>query len=222
MPNCSSVCGYANRDDRNKPEVCLPSSPSQKESEIPGGAIVIMGVSGAGKTTIGKLLAETIKSTFLDADDFHSESNKEKMSKGIPLTDYDRTPWLESLRDTLSEYMSRGKIVVLSCSALRKKYRQILRSAAPNYQGLESNTLKCDTCQVKFVLLDVPAELLAKRLCEREAEGQHFMPSTLLKSQLDLLQIDETEGVIRVDGTKSVFDVVSYIRTNVCIPLLEK
>ncbi|KAI5056533.1 hypothetical protein GOP47_0028351 [Adiantum capillus-veneris] len=94
-----------------------------------GRAIVIMGVSGSGKSTIGKSLAESIGCSFLDADDFHSEESKEKMKQGIPLIDFDRLPWLETLRDTLIDYILREKTVVLACSALKPSYRELLRTA---------------------------------------------------------------------------------------------
>ncbi|KAJ0699216.1 putative gluconokinase [Helianthus annuus] len=87
-----------------------------------------MGVGGAGKSTIGELLAKALNCSFLDADDFHPQSNKEKMKKGIPLSDEDRTPWLEVLRDVVNANLVSGKTVILGCSALQKQYREILRS----------------------------------------------------------------------------------------------
>ncbi|XP_062145588.1 gluconokinase isoform X3 [Alnus glutinosa] len=166
-----------------------------------------MGVSGAGKSTIGEMLANFMNGNFLDADDYHPLSNKEKMHKGIPLSDEDRIPWLETLRDTLRESLVSGKSVILGCSALQKQYRNILRSADPNYEvgGYAS--------VVKFVLLDAPAEVLAARLEKRAAEGKHFMPAKLLQSQLDLLQIDELEGIFKVDATLSPQTIISIIYT---------
>lgn len=126
------------------------------------------------------------------------------MSKGIPLSDEDRIPWLEKLRDTLRENIGCRSRVILGCSALRKQYRETLRSADPNYKmGM--------SCVVKFVLLDAPAEVIASRLEKRAKEGKHFMPSTLLKSQLDLLQIDDSEGILKVDATLSPQVIVSNI-----------
>ncbi|RDX62907.1 idnK, partial [Mucuna pruriens] len=177
-----------------------------------GAVIVVMGVSGAGKTnlqeslnnsilvspfslTIGRRLEKEMKCKYLDADDFHSESNKEKMRMGIPLTDEDRMPWLESLRDAIKEYLNNKKGVIIGCSALKKQYREVLRSGDPGYK------LGSYASAVNFILLDVPAEVLSVRVKERAAEGKHYMPASLLQSQLDLLLIDESEGIHRVDAT---------------------
>lgn len=175
-------------------------------SNARGIAIVIMGVSGAGKTTIGNLLAEVINCSFLDADDFHPQSNKEKMHKGIPLSDEDRIPWLEILRDALRETLLSNKTVILACSALQKRYREILRCSDPNYGPGSYDSA------VKFILLDARAEVLAARIQKREAEGNHFMPATLLQSQLDLLQIDDSEGIFKVDATLSPPAIVNTIQ----------
>ncbi|XP_058752878.1 gluconokinase-like isoform X1 [Vicia villosa] len=180
-----------------------------------GAVIVIMGVSGAGKTTIGQKLEKEINYKYLDADDFHSQSNKEKMSSfnttekmsmGIPLTDEDRKPWLESLRDAIEEYLINKKGLILGCSALKKQYREILRSGDPDYKS------EGYTSAVNFILLDVPAEVLIARVNKRAAEGKHYMPASLLQSQLDLLKIDESEGILRVDATLSPESIVDTIK----------
>ncbi|MED6196872.1 hypothetical protein PIB30_051348 [Stylosanthes scabra] len=173
-----------------------------------GEVIVIMGVSGAGKTTIGQMLGREMKYKYLDADDFHSESNKEKMHMGIPLTDEDRMPWLESLRDALRECIVKTSGVILGCSALKKQYRETLRSSDPNYK-----LASYETSAVRFILLDVPAEVLSVRVNKRAAEGTHYMPPSLLQSQLDLLKIDESEGILRVDATLSPPYIVKTIIT---------
>jgi gluconokinase len=88
--------------------------------------ILVMGVTGSGKTTVGKLLAQRLKYNFLDADDFHSAANREKMHQGIPLTDADRAPWLTALHDELVRANSAGRSAVLACSALKQEYRNTL------------------------------------------------------------------------------------------------
>ncbi|KAK9049365.1 hypothetical protein SSX86_031665 [Deinandra increscens subsp. villosa] len=163
-----------------------------------------MGVSGAGKSTIGEMLGKALKCSFIDADDFHPQSNKEKMKKGIPLTDEDRTPWLEVLRDVVNATLVSGKTVILGCSALQKKYRDILRSADPNFEG--------GLCVVKFVLLDVGVSLLMDRVQKRAAEGKHFMPVELLQSQIDLLQVDDSEEIFKVDASLTPEAIVDDIK----------
>lgn len=129
------------------------------------------------------------------------------MQKGIPLSEEDRIPWLETLRDSLQTSLVNGKCVILGCSALQKRYRDILRSADPNYKP------SCYTCAVKFVLLDVSPDVLAVRLEKRAAEGKHFMPLELLQSQLDLLQIDDLEGIYKIDATQSPQTIVRHALT---------
>ncbi|KAK3131440.1 hypothetical protein QOZ80_6AG0506480 [Eleusine coracana subsp. coracana] len=170
---------------------------------LQGLAIVIMGVSGCGKSTVAALLAEALGCSFIEADDYHSQANKAKMSKGIPLTDADRSPWLESLQDGIREHLDRGEDVVVSCSALQLKYREILRAADGNYKPGSYAT-----CRVKFVCLKASADVISERMKRRSMEGKHFMPVSLLQSQFDLLQIDEDEGITEVDATVEPDDIV--------------
>ncbi|KAF3781694.1 putative gluconokinase [Nymphaea thermarum] len=173
-------------------------------SDLRGLAIVIMGVSGSGKSTIGALLARNVCSDFLDADDFHSVENKEKMRNGVPLTDEDRFPWLETISNALTEKISGGKTVVLCCSALQFRYREILRKADPN-NGSDS---------VKFFCLMAPIEVIEGRMKQRESDGNHFMPAALLQSQIDLLEIHEDEGIHVLDATLSPDAIVARIQAS--------
>ncbi|KAL0912691.1 hypothetical protein M5K25_018682 [Dendrobium thyrsiflorum] len=171
-------------------------------------AIVIMGVSGSGKTSVAKMLSESFHCSFLEADDFHSHSNKEKMLKGIPLCDEDRFPWLEALRDAIRKKFVDGETVVLACSALQKRYRDIIRSADPDYKAGEYSS-----CKVKFVCLVAPVGTIAERINKRSEEGNHFMPVSLLQSQMDLLQIFEYERIPQIDSTMNLQLILDQILT---------
>lgn len=131
--------------------------------------IIIFGVSGAGKTTIGKLLARDIGADFLEADDFHPAANIEKMRSGRPLTNEDRWPWLECLRRQIEQSFFLGKNAVLACSALKRAYRDRLRVSD----------------EVKFVFLSGDHALIEKQLRSRQS---HFMNPALLQSQFDDLE----------------------------------
>ena len=134
--------------------------------------VVLMGVSGSGKTTIGTLLAERTGTVFADADDYHPKANKEKMAAGQPLNDDDRQPWLETLNQLMRGWFESGKGGILACSALKEKYRATLASGMP--EGA-----------VSFVLLDGSKELIAERLAARKHE---YMNPKLLDSQLATLE----------------------------------
>jgi gluconokinase len=133
-------------------------------------AIVAMGVAGSGKTTIGEKLAERLGWTYEDGDRFHPKANVEKMSAGQPLTDEDRWPWLQAIADEIDEVCSCGGHVVISCSALKRAYRDVLVHGRGD---------------VRIVYLDGTQDLIAHRLAARKG---HFMPPTLLESQLKTLQ----------------------------------
>jgi gluconokinase len=137
--------------------------------------ILVMGVTGSGKTTVGKLLAQRLKYNFLDADDFHSAANREKMHQGIPLTDADRAPWLTALHDELVRANSAGRSVVLACSALKQEYRNTLAA------GLN----------LKIVFLRGTVDQLHRNLALR---ANHFAGESLVPSQLATLE--EPAGVI--------------------------
>lgn len=131
--------------------------------------LVVMGVSGTGKTTVGKLLAKKLKYPFFDGDDFHPKENIEKMKAGQPLTDEDRKEWLLRLNQVAREHRHTGAIIC--CSALRKNYRSLLRAGV-------------GTC-MEFIYLNGSFELIKSRL---EARKDHFMPIELLKSQFETLE----------------------------------
>ncbi|OVA12065.1 Shikimate kinase/Threonine synthase-like 1 [Macleaya cordata] len=172
------------------------------------------------------MLAKKMECNFLDADNFHPQANIEKMSKGIPLTEEDRIPWLETLRDTLRNKMNLIKSmssnidtgndkkkpeVILCCSALQKSYREILRTADPNYKPGSYIAGR-----VRFVCLEAPMEVIESRVKRRGEEGNHFMPASLLQSQFDLLQIDPAEKDITVvDATHSPQVIVNNIQASV-------
>jgi len=132
--------------------------------------ILVMGVSGSGKTTVGKLLAEQLGWQFRDADDFHCAANKEKMHAGEPLNDEDRQPWLETLAQNIAGWIRAGEHTVLACSALKKSYRA---------------TLTMDNKEILVVYLRADYEVIAARLAQRE---NHFMNKDLLKSQFSSLE----------------------------------
>jgi len=131
--------------------------------------IVVMGVAGCGKSTIGKLLADRLSLPFIEADDFHSKENISKMSNGIPLTDKDRYPWLQSLSNELKWHEQEG--AVLACSALKESYRKILQ------QGLRDKII--------WIYLEGNEKLLLERIQNRKG---HFMHAELLRSQLATLE----------------------------------
>lgn len=132
--------------------------------------VVIMGVSGSGKTTTGKALAKSLGVDFADGDDYHSESNRSKMAAAIPLSDEDRKPWLNTLNQLLLRYQNEERGLVLACSCLKKNYRKQISA------GLQA---------VRFLYLKVSQEEAAKRLASRK---DHFFNAALLKSQFDTLQ----------------------------------
>jgi gluconokinase len=157
--------------------------------------IVLMGVSGSGKTTVGTVLAQQLGWPFIDADDYHPPANVEKMRRGIPLTDEDRQPWLGALRELVREACQRGVNLVLACSALKHAYQDYLAQAEP-------------AC-VRYVHLRGSEEQIRQRLATRTG---HFMNPALLHSQYEILE--PPADALEVDITPSPEVIASQIRHN--------
>jgi gluconokinase len=152
--------------------------------------VVVGGVSGSGKSTIGALLAQRLDVPFIDADSLHPEANVTKMAAGLPLTDMDRAPWLVRIGEVLSEHDASG--LVLACSALKRSYRDTIRVVEPS-------TL--------FITLSGSRELIASRLAART---DHFMPASLLDSQLAAFEpLNDDEAGADVDVAANVDDIVA-------------
>jgi gluconokinase len=157
--------------------------------------LIIFGVSGAGKTTVGKLLAREFGWSFIEADDFHPAANIEKMRSGHPLTDKDRWPWLEQLRQQIERSFSAGENAVLACSALKRAYRDRLRVSD----------------EVKFVFLSGDYALVEKQLRSRHG---HFMNAALLQSQFDDLEVPQPdENVLTIEPGRTPEEIVERIKT---------
>ena len=155
--------------------------------------IVLMGVSGSGKTTVGVPLAQALGGEFAEGDDYHPPANVAKMREGLPLDDADRRPWLEALSAEIGRWLAAGRTVVLACSALKRSYRAILRGGRP---------------EVRFVHLKGSAPLIRGRLAERRG---HYMPATLLDSQLAALEAPLDAIVVPIDRPPA--EIVASILT---------
>jgi gluconokinase len=150
-----------------------------------------MGVSGCGKTTVGKLLSQSLGWSYFDADDFHSSDNISKMERGIALDDADRQPWLQSLQQLIRDHLDKGDSAILACSALKHSYREMLLVDQ----------------RVRLVYLKGGYELIEQRLGSRRG---HYMPPKLLSSQFEALE--EPADVLSVDITSSPEQIVQAIR----------
>ncbi|WP_244490707.1 gluconokinase [Aureimonas frigidaquae] len=149
-------------------------------------AAIVMGPSGVGKTTTAKGIAERLGWVFAEADEFHPKANIDKMSAGIPLNDEDRAPWLRLIRDWITREAEAGRSVVVTCSALKKAYRDVLREA---------------DADVRFIELDAPIEVIGERMARRKG---HYMPASLLKSQYETLEPllpEEAGSVVSVEAS---------------------
>ena len=154
--------------------------------------VVLMGVTGAGKTTVGQQLAAALGWTFVEGDAFHPPANIAKMHRGEPLDDADRAPWLGAIRQRIDELVASAQSAVIACSALKRAYREVLARDRP---------------EVTFVYLKASAALIAERLRHRAG---HFMPPALLQSQLDTLE--EPADGITVDAGPRPTTIVAAIR----------
>ena len=146
---------------------------------------VVMGVSGSGKTTVGILLAETLGWQFQEGDKLHPTENVAKMSAGIPLSDADRLPWLRRIAETIDGWRARGESGVVTCSALKRSYRDVITGDRP---------------EVRLVYLKGSPDLIGQRMAARHG---HFMPTTLLDSQFSILEEpspDENPIVVDIGG----------------------
>ena len=158
--------------------------------------IILMGVSGSGKTAVGQALAGRLSWAFEDADNWHPAANVEKMRSGIPLNDNDREPWLEALNRGIRQWVASGRNTALACSALKARYRQTLRS------GVD------DQASVQFVFLKASYEQIDQRLRARQG---HYMPESLLKSQFEALEEPSVDEALIVDASQTISAIVDEI-----------
>ena len=158
--------------------------------------VIIMGTTGAGKTTIGTMLAAQLNWQFADADTFHPPANIEKMSRGTPLNDADRVPWLEAMRKAILEWIAAGKNVVLACSALKRAYREVLRPSP----------------EVKIIYLKGNYALFAERIRQRHG---HFAGEGILAGQF--ADLEEPDDAIAVDAARSPEQIVAEIRKRLAL-----
>ena len=158
---------------------------------------IVMGVSGCGKTTIGKKIAEAFDVPFYEGDAFHLPENVDKMSRGVPLTDEDRRGWLEALAELIRDKLDAGESGVLACSALKEKYRQQLR-VVPD--------------RVRFVYLKGDYETIHDRM---QGRSGHYMPPDLLKSQFDALEEPDDAFTISIDQPVDAIlsEVMGYLKS---------
>jgi len=162
--------------------------------------IIIFGVAGAGKTTVGKLLARELRWRFIEADDFHPAANTEKMRNGLPLTDEDRWPWLGRLRQQIERSLSAGENAILACSALKHSYRDRLRVSD----------------EVKFVFLCGDYARVEQQLRGRHG---HFMDTKLLQSQFnDLEEPQPDENVLTIELGRTPEEIVEGIEAKLNLP----
>ena len=164
-------------------------------SKEPSKAIILMGVSGCGKTTVGRALSKRLDWPFYDGDDYHPVENVEKMAAGIPLTDDDRYPWLVKLNQLIADNLAENRSIILACSALKTWYRELLAKGNPS---------------VIFVYLKGDFELIFRRMQARDA---HYMKAAMLESQFADLEEPQDALMVRVDKNPDeiVDDLISTL-----------
>ncbi|MEQ9551433.1 MAG: gluconokinase [Coleofasciculus sp. G3-WIS-01] len=155
--------------------------------------IIVMGVSGSGKSRVGQTLAQRLGWQFRDADDFHTQAAKDKMKQAIPLNDQDRQPWLEAMRVAMDQWLMADENTVLACSALKSSYRQIL--------GIQD-------ARVQFIYLQGSFKLIYKRLKHRQ---NHFMHESLRQSQFETLEEPTPSEAIYIDASQSPEAIVQSV-----------
>jgi len=157
--------------------------------------LIVMGVSGSGKSTIGQALATELNLEFIDGDDLHPRANKEKMAAGHPLDDEDRAPWLEIIAERIGAELTEGTAIVVACSALKRRYRNQLISHAPS---------------VVFIHLSGQRDIVAERQAHRDHE---YMPNSLLDSQFATLEpLESDERAIVVDLAQTPDEMVRFVK----------
>jgi gluconokinase len=166
----------------------VAATPPDGPAPVPG-PVVIMGVAGCGKTTVGQLLAARLGVPYVEADSFHPPANIDKMHSGIPLSDHDRQPWLSAIADRIR----RDSHLVVSCSALKRQYRDILRQANP---------------RTWFLHLVISQETATQRVTGRPG---HFMPSSLVKSQFADLEPLRDENGLATDATRPPSEIIAAV-----------
>lgn len=168
--------------------------PSEGEPTARTMVVILMGVSGAGKTTVGKRLADELGWPFYDGDDFHPQANVDKMARGVPLVDEDRWPWLRAIRAFIHERLQSGEPAIIACSALKQSYRNLLRDGNK---------------EIRLVYLKGDFDVIQHRL---QARKDHFFDADLLASQFDALEEPDPDDALIVDIDKPPDEIVRIIK----------
>jgi carbohydrate kinase (thermoresistant glucokinase family) len=168
--------------------------------KLPNRVFVVMGVSGCGKTTLGKALAAALACEFYDGDDFHPPENVKKMASGVPLTDKDRAEWLRSLAEHITDCLTRGETAVFACSALKQSYRTILQGSRGEH--------------VRFIYLEGNYDVIWQRLQRRVG---HYMKADMLRSQFDTLEPPEKADALILDVRQTITEWVNAVMNDAAL-----